>query len=720
MPEKEVPAARDSGGVFSAFLQKQSTSHKIPKRKTRIGRLCLPIKPEGNNFLYRWDLFVGTCLLFVCFISPFEVAFLTATRDPEWVKKGADWLFWANRIIDTVFVVDIGLQFFIMYPVSQQWGQIFISDHGMIIKNYLRTWFVIDIVSVLPFDILGLLIERGDVRQLKIFRVVRLLRLLKLARLVRGLRMLQRWELEINLSYRKTTLYKLLFTVLLASHWISCTLGIIANVQTNVCGYDNDTPDCQQTWWSPVWREMISQGDEVTIFQSYTVALYEAATIIIHPLAYSPKNAGERIPFVLLIFIGGFIWARIISRTTALMTSMDRHTIHYHQTMDDLNEMVADLKLKGNLTRRLRGYFVNTRLHSHKCTWRGLNDRMSPALRMEVNYESCKVWVRRLPYFKKVSKCFLQDVSTFVNTSNYAQGETFGDNFTLYIMKLGLISWSKGADRVIILRPGAVWGEEHLFLNNPELLRPNTATCFTFAEVLSLGRKGFKQVCDVYSEYRPQMRKYYLWYAMIRTILFAAEQMQSQHAVHFKNPASFQAQRSSVTSNCSSEGLDMHYAHYAKAKHVMLNSNLKRDSMRIDFAQSTNLQSLLGFSEDGTHHAPESANGNSRLQQGLKGRIEELDPQGIKERFVELSNRMDSLEERMSSGFQDMTKMMVSEFATLRNSLTNERRSCMPSNDTGEFPPCPLDEETHTTPHSTLSTMPTPPRFKQKQSRTLE
>merc|ERR1719161_1273419 len=99
------------------------------------------------------------------------------------------------------------------------------------------------------------------------------------------------------------------------------------------------------TWFSPAAMEYNSQGQELTSYRKYIVALYAASTMIVHPHVYSPQNEWERQPFIVLIFVGGFIWTRVISRSTALITSMDRHNIHYQSTMDDLNAIASQKRL---------------------------------------------------------------------------------------------------------------------------------------------------------------------------------------------------------------------------------------------------------------------------------------------------------------------------------------------------------------------------------------
>ena len=75
-------------------------------------------------------------------------------------------------------------------------------------------------VSILPFDVMGLVMESDAVRQFRLLRVVRLLRLLKLARILRASRIFRRWENQINMSYSFMSLIKFMVGVSTISHWV--------------------------------------------------------------------------------------------------------------------------------------------------------------------------------------------------------------------------------------------------------------------------------------------------------------------------------------------------------------------------------------------------------------------------------------------------------------------------------------------------------------------
>ena len=55
----------------------------------------------------------------------------------------------------------------------------------MIWAKYFRTWLLVDIVSIFPFDMVALFLGSDTLDQVRILRIVRVLRLVKLVRLLK-------------------------------------------------------------------------------------------------------------------------------------------------------------------------------------------------------------------------------------------------------------------------------------------------------------------------------------------------------------------------------------------------------------------------------------------------------------------------------------------------------------------------------------------------------
>jgi potassium voltage-gated channel Eag-related subfamily H protein 7 len=83
-------------------------------------------------------------------------------------------------MVDGSFAVDMGFTFFAAFYDDET--QV-VTDRKKITKSYLFGWFLIDFLSIFPFETL---LASGDFAGLaKIFRVSKIYKIVKIARLIR-------------------------------------------------------------------------------------------------------------------------------------------------------------------------------------------------------------------------------------------------------------------------------------------------------------------------------------------------------------------------------------------------------------------------------------------------------------------------------------------------------------------------------------------------------
>ena len=154
------------------------------------------IDPRKSKFIGYWDVITGLALVFTAIVTPWEVAF----AEPP--KSAIESMFLFNRFIDCIFLIDMFLQFFLIYQISTAEGTRWESNPKAIAKHYLFSWFLLDLISILPFDVLSIVAGEA-LAKLKIVRLFRLMRLIKLIRLIRASRMFKRWETRMAIDYRR-------------------------------------------------------------------------------------------------------------------------------------------------------------------------------------------------------------------------------------------------------------------------------------------------------------------------------------------------------------------------------------------------------------------------------------------------------------------------------------------------------------------------------------
>merc|ERR1719316_1023663 len=162
------------------------------------------------------------------------------------------------------------------------------------------------------------------------------------------------------------------------------------------CSSTDDVSDeCADTWLTTA-HDGWQNGGGRSIFSSYVFALHASMSILVHPHTYNPTGPGETMVFSAMLLLGGFIWTQVISRSTALFTSLDGHNIHYQQTMDDLNSLSAHLGLSQSIQKRLRKFFIRTKGSWEQNVWSSLTKKMSPQLRRDACREMNSFWLLRI------------------------------------------------------------------------------------------------------------------------------------------------------------------------------------------------------------------------------------------------------------------------------------------------------------------------------------
>jgi len=143
----------------------------IKKPNDNVKRKRCMIYPNDTSKLW-WDVFISLILLISTFTTPIDIAFTdTLSQNPRW--------FWFSTSLDIAFLVDILVTF---NSAMQDSSFDLIDSRAEVANIYLRTWFIIDVVAIIPLDQL----IANDMNSLvRITRVGKLYKLIKVTRLVR-------------------------------------------------------------------------------------------------------------------------------------------------------------------------------------------------------------------------------------------------------------------------------------------------------------------------------------------------------------------------------------------------------------------------------------------------------------------------------------------------------------------------------------------------------
>jgi hypothetical protein len=178
-----------------------------------------------------------------------------------------------ENIIDALFGIDIVLNFFCGFVDRSgniEWR------FSKIALRYLKTWFLLDLVSTLPFDNIALFIvsveDDGNdffhsllkgTKVLKILRLIRLLRLLRLMKIEKLDELVQNIEEDYGVDFGYLNLFKLMGGICFLVHIIGCLWMLVG---TN--GYDE-----YDRHWIDNWAD-----GNTTLLVNYTLSVYYIMT----------------------------------------------------------------------------------------------------------------------------------------------------------------------------------------------------------------------------------------------------------------------------------------------------------------------------------------------------------------------------------------------------------------------------------------------------------
>ncbi|GFH17913.1 cyclic nucleotide-binding domain-containing protein [Haematococcus lacustris] len=243
------------------------------------------INPEGRT---KWDMFILLLLLWVCFASPLIICFGLGMGLHT---GGTDRVVLIiELVVDGCFVLDILLNFRTAYLDSV--GNL-VSDRRRIARHYMRSWFVLDLVSVVPFDILteGALSFLSMLKLLRVMRVgkvVRMMRVYRLLRVSRLPRILEKVEQYLDKGILQLAMFAL-------------SVGLLAHLSACIFHYMSLLTFYLEDSWAGTWVE--AQGlVGADLAHRYLNSLYWAFTTVA-TVGYgdiTPKNQKEK---VLAIFV---------------------------------------------------------------------------------------------------------------------------------------------------------------------------------------------------------------------------------------------------------------------------------------------------------------------------------------------------------------------------------------------------------------------------------
>ncbi|KAM3862707.1 potassium voltage-gated channel subfamily H member 1a [Diretmus argenteus] len=465
-------------------------------------------------FKTTWDWVILILTFYTAIMVPYNVSFKTKQNNVTWLV--------VDSIVDVIFLVDIVLNFHTTFVGPA--GEV-ISDPKLIRMNYLKTWFVIDLLSCLPYDVINAF-ENVDEGISSLFSSLKVVRLLRLGRVAR--------KLDHYIEYGAAVLVLLVCVFGLAAHWLACIWYSIGDYEvideeTNIVRVDSWLYILAETVGTPYRFNASGSGkweggpnkDSV-----YITSLYFTMTSLtsIGFGNIAPTTDGEKIFAVAMMMIGSLLYATIFGNVTTIFQQMYANTNRYHEMLNSVRDFLKLYQVPKGLSERVMDYIASTWSMSRGIDTEKVLQICPKDMRADICVHLNRKVFKEHPAFRLASDGCLRALAMEFQTIHCAPGDLIyhaGESVdSLCFVVSGSLEVIQDDEVVAILGKGDVFGD--VFWKEVTLAQAcANVRALTYCDLHIIKRDALQKVLEFYTAFSNHFsRNLLLTYNLRKRIVF--------------------------------------------------------------------------------------------------------------------------------------------------------------------------------------------------------
>lgn len=402
------------------------------------------------NKLY-WQVLISICTTILSVYIPLDIVI---EIEPA---VSINFFYW---FITFVFIADLLLH--LIYPPGESELQI---NKKSLRNKYLKSWFIIDLLSAIPFEILFLNPLFGLVRLLKIARVVQFMYFIR--------------QKSVRFSDYLLLVY-FFFGLTIIAHWLACG-----------------------------WIELKSFPVELDNTTKYVTSLYWVVETL-STVGYGETNPTTNIQYIyamIIMLFGVGMYGFIIGNVANILSKGNPARAQFFSNLEQLKTFVNYRNIPISLQKKIRDYYNyiwKKKLGFDESIFLsnlpvGLQNEVSVYLKREI--------LEKIPLFSGVSDEFLKDVSLHMrpivcvpDEFVFREGDYGNEMFFVIRGKLKVITGSK---EISMLTDGDFFGEIALFAENK--IRTASVQSESYSDLYKLDKELFNEVLKQYPDIAEQI-----------------------------------------------------------------------------------------------------------------------------------------------------------------------------------------------------------------------
>ncbi|XP_062252679.1 potassium voltage-gated channel subfamily H member 5 isoform X1 [Platichthys flesus] len=501
----------------------QLNSDILPQYKQEAPKTPPHIILHYCTFKTTWDWVILILTFYTAIMVPYNVSFKTKQNNIVWLVL--------DSVVDVIFLVDIVLNFHTTFVGP---GGEVISDPKLIRMNYLKTWFVIDLLSCLPYDIINafenvdefmdcslvlFLASAGSSKRdgadaeekvspgiSSLFSSLKVVRLLRLGRVAR--------KLDHYLEYGAAVLVLLVCVFGLVAHWLACIWYSIGDYEvideaTNTIKTDSWLYQLALSIGSPYRYNASGSGqweggpgkDSLYITSLY-FTMTSLTTIGFGNIA--PTTDGEKIFSVAMMMVGSLLYATIFGNVTTIFQQMYANTNRYHEMLNNVRDFLKLYQVPTGLSERVMDYIVSTWSMSKGIDTEKVLSICPKDMRADICVHLNRKVFNEHPAFRLASDGCLRSLAVEFQTIHCAPGDLIfhaGESVdTLCFVVSGSLEVIQDDEVIAILGKGDVFGD--VFWKETTLAHAcANVRALTYCDLHVIKREALLKVLEFYTAF---------------------------------------------------------------------------------------------------------------------------------------------------------------------------------------------------------------------------